>query len=164
MISNCATCQCFVLPGLGTGFCAVNGPRTTTSGRFSLMLKFTSGGVDGLGRASRARLAYRRRLPRGHPGVPMALKQHRPTGWQRAGRKGRSAPASLGGSPARPGGQSPTPRSDRRPELWTGCAGTKENGQPCRAPKLRESEYCLMHSPDHAEEMAEARRLGGLRR
>ncbi len=101
------------------------------------MLKFTSGGVDGLGRASRTRLAYRRRLPRGHPGVPMALKQHRPTAWQRAGRKGRSAPASL---------------------------ATKENGQPCRAPKLRESENCLMHSLEHAEEMAEARRLGGLRR
>ena len=50
------------------------------------------------------------------------------------------------------------------PELWTGCAGTNENGQPCRAPKLRESEYCLMHSPEHAEEMAEARRLGGLGR
>ena len=45
-----------------------------------------------------------------------------------------------------------------------GCAGTKENGQPCRAPKLRDSDYCLMHSPEHAEEMAEARRLGGLRR
>lgn len=46
----------------------------------------------------------------------------------------------------------------------SGCAGMKENGQPCRAPKLRESDYCLMHSPEHAEEMAEARRLGGLRR
>ena len=45
-----------------------------------------------------------------------------------------------------------------------GCAGTKENGQPCRAPKLRDSDHCLMHSPEHAEEMAEARRLGGLRR
>ena len=46
----------------------------------------------------------------------------------------------------------------------SGCAGTKENGQPCRVPKLRDSDYCLMHSPEHAEEMAEARRLGGLRR
>ncbi len=44
------------------------------------------------------------------------------------------------------------------------CSGLKKNGQPCRAPKLRDSEYCLMHSPDHAEEVAEARRLGGLRR
>ena len=48
-ISNCATCQCFVPPGLGTGFCAVNGLRTTTSRRVSLMLIFTSGGVDDLG-------------------------------------------------------------------------------------------------------------------
>ena len=45
-----------------------------------------------------------------------------------------------------------------------GCAGRKENGQPCRSPKLRDSDYCLMHSPEHAEEMTEARRLGGLRR
>ena len=46
----------------------------------------------------------------------------------------------------------------------SGCAFTKENGQPCRATKLRESDYCLMHSPEHAEEVAEARHLGGLRR
>ena len=45
-----------------------------------------------------------------------------------------------------------------------GCTGFKENGQPCHAPKLRDSDYCLMHSPEHAAEAAEARRLGGLRR
>ena len=45
-----------------------------------------------------------------------------------------------------------------------GCAGKKENGQPCRSPKLKDSDYCLMHSPEHAEEVAESRRLGGLRR
>ncbi len=45
-----------------------------------------------------------------------------------------------------------------------GCSGAKENGQPCRAPKLRDSEFCLMHSPEHAEDVAESRRLGGLRR
>lgn len=45
-----------------------------------------------------------------------------------------------------------------------GCSGFKDNGQPCQAPKLRESDYCLMHSPEHAAEVAEARRLGGLRR
>ena len=45
-----------------------------------------------------------------------------------------------------------------------GCIEFKENGQPCHAPKLQEGDYCLMHSPEHAEEMAEARRLGGLRR
>ncbi len=46
----------------------------------------------------------------------------------------------------------------------SGCAGTNGSGQPCRAPKLKEGEYCLMHSPERAEEMVEARRLGGLRR
>lgn len=45
-----------------------------------------------------------------------------------------------------------------------GCAGKKENGQPCRSPKLKDGDYCLMHSPEHAEDVAEARRLGGLRR
>ena len=34
----------------------------------------------------------------------------------------------------------------------------------CRAAPLREGEYCFMHSPEHAEDMAEAGRLGGLRR
>ena len=29
---------------------------------------------------------------------------------------------------------------------------------------MRGGEYCLWHSPDHVEEAAEARRLGGLRR
>ena len=45
-----------------------------------------------------------------------------------------------------------------------GCTGFKDNGEPCHAPKLQDGEYCLMHSPEHAGEMAEARRLGGLRR
>jgi hypothetical protein len=45
-----------------------------------------------------------------------------------------------------------------------GCTALKDNAQLCHAPKLQEGEYCLMHSPEHAEEMAEARRLGGLRR
>ena len=48
--------------------------------------------------------------------------------------------------------------------IISGCSGLKKNGQACRAPKLRDSEFCLMHSPEHAEEVAEARRLGGLRR
>ena len=42
--------------------------------------------------------------------------------------------------------------------------GFKANGEACHAPKLQEGDYCLMHSPEHAEEMVEARRLGGLRR
>ena len=45
-----------------------------------------------------------------------------------------------------------------------GCTATNEKGELCHAPKLQEGDYCLMHSPEHAEEMAEARRLGGLRR
>ena len=45
-----------------------------------------------------------------------------------------------------------------------GCTTFKENGQPCHAPKLQDGDYCLMHSPEHAQEMADARRLGGLRR
>jgi hypothetical protein len=44
------------------------------------------------------------------------------------------------------------------------CSFRKDDGEPCRAPPLRDSEFCIMHSPDHAEEVAEARRLGGLRR
>ena len=44
------------------------------------------------------------------------------------------------------------------------CAYRKEDGQPCRAAPLKEGEFCVMHSPEHAEEMGEARRLGGLRR
>ena len=32
------------------------------------------------------------------------------------------------------------------------------------APPLRDGNHCLLHSPEHAEEVADARRLGGLRR
>ena len=45
-----------------------------------------------------------------------------------------------------------------------GCKFVKPGGDPCRAPPLREGDYCRMHSPEHATEVAEARRLGGLRR
>ena len=44
------------------------------------------------------------------------------------------------------------------------CKQPKDDGQPCRAPPLQDSDFCLFHSPDHAQEAAEARRLGGLRR
>ena len=44
------------------------------------------------------------------------------------------------------------------------CTYRKDDGQPCRAAPVKEGEFCVMHSPEHAEEMAEARRLGGLRR
>ena len=38
------------------------------------------------------------------------------------------------------------------------------DGRPCGSPPLRDSQYCLFHSPEHADEAREARRLGGLRR
>ena len=44
------------------------------------------------------------------------------------------------------------------------CNALKEDGSPCQAPPLRDAELCLMHSPEHTKEVAEARRLGGLRR
>jgi hypothetical protein len=44
------------------------------------------------------------------------------------------------------------------------CKAVKEDRSPCRAPPLTDSEFCLVHDPAHADEMAEARRLGGLRR
>ncbi len=44
------------------------------------------------------------------------------------------------------------------------CNALKEDGSPCQAPPLHDAELCLMHSPEHAQEVAEARRLGGLRR
>ncbi len=44
------------------------------------------------------------------------------------------------------------------------CAGTTERGEPCRAAPLRDDDRCFAHSPSTAQEAAEARRLGGLRR
>ena len=44
------------------------------------------------------------------------------------------------------------------------CKALKEDGSRCQAAPLLDGDFCLMHSPEHAEEMAEARRLGGLRR
>ena len=44
------------------------------------------------------------------------------------------------------------------------CKSLKESGEPCRAFALRDSDYCLMHDPEHAEDVAEGRRLGGLHR
>jgi len=44
------------------------------------------------------------------------------------------------------------------------CKALREDGKRCQAPPLLDGHFCLMHSPEHAEEMAEARRLGGLRR
>ena len=44
------------------------------------------------------------------------------------------------------------------------CAGQLPDGRPCHAWPLRGEGHCLWHSPERAEEAAEARRLGGLRR
>src|SRR3972149_4601897 len=44
------------------------------------------------------------------------------------------------------------------------CKSIIEGGGACRAAPLRGSDYCLWHSPEHAAEVAEGRRLGGLRR
>lgn len=44
------------------------------------------------------------------------------------------------------------------------CRFEKRNGERCLSAPIREEEFCFWHSPDHAEEANEARRLGGLRR
>ena len=44
------------------------------------------------------------------------------------------------------------------------CSHRREDGRPCGAAPLREGDYCLWHDPEHADEVAEARRLGGQRR
>ena len=44
------------------------------------------------------------------------------------------------------------------------CAYAKTDGQPCQMAPLRERPYCFSHDPERAEEAAEARRLGGMRR
>ena len=44
------------------------------------------------------------------------------------------------------------------------CAGTQRDGRQCGAPPMRGEEYCLFHTPEHAEDAKEARRFGGLRR
>ena len=44
------------------------------------------------------------------------------------------------------------------------CQATKDDGSRCEAAPLTDGEHCFWHSPEHAEEVAEAGRLGGLRR
>ncbi len=44
------------------------------------------------------------------------------------------------------------------------CGARNTLGEPCRAAPLRDGQLCRMHSPEHAADVAEARRLGGLRR
>ncbi|MGE0227519.1 MAG: hypothetical protein AB7I38_03765 [Dehalococcoidia bacterium] len=44
------------------------------------------------------------------------------------------------------------------------CRAIAHGGGPCQAPPLRDDDFCRMHSPEHAEAVADARRLGGQRR
>ena len=44
------------------------------------------------------------------------------------------------------------------------CQAVKEDGSRCEAPPLVDEDFCFWHSPKHSEEVAEAGRLGGLRR
>jgi hypothetical protein len=44
------------------------------------------------------------------------------------------------------------------------CAFRFPNGQPCRMAPLKEGQFCWAHSPEHAQEAQEARKLGGLRK
>ena len=44
------------------------------------------------------------------------------------------------------------------------CAFRGSDGEPCRAAPLKDSQFCWVHSPEHAQEVQEARKLGGIRR
>jgi hypothetical protein len=44
------------------------------------------------------------------------------------------------------------------------CRYRKANGHLCGAPPLKDGDRCFWHTPGKADEVAEARRLGGLRR
>jgi hypothetical protein len=44
------------------------------------------------------------------------------------------------------------------------CGQLHADGRPCGAPPLRGQDRCFWHDPGKAEELAEAQRLGGLRR
>ncbi len=44
------------------------------------------------------------------------------------------------------------------------CSFRKSNNDPCRATPMRDGTFCFWHDPDHAQDAAEARRLGGIRR
>lgn len=63
-------------------------------------------------------------------------------------------------SPFRP----PSPPLGRRATPNRGCTASSADGQPCGSPALAGEPFCHMHHPDHAADVAEARRLGGLHR
>ena len=48
--------------------------------------------------------------------------------------------------------------------VGTTCTALRADGHPCKANPLRDEAFCFFHSPETAEEAAEARRVGGLHR
>jgi hypothetical protein len=44
------------------------------------------------------------------------------------------------------------------------CTATTNEGKRCRAAAMRGESECFLHNPEKAEEAADARRLGGIRR
>jgi len=48
--------------------------------------------------------------------------------------------------------------------LGRACTYLMPSGRLCRATPLRDEPFCFWHSPETAEEAAEARRIGGLHR
>ena len=44
------------------------------------------------------------------------------------------------------------------------CSADNRDGGACGAAPLQDGDFCYMHDPAHAQEMQEARRVGGLRK
>lgn len=44
------------------------------------------------------------------------------------------------------------------------CAFEMPGGRPCQAPPGKDSSFCFWHDPGKAEDLADAQRLGGIRR
>ena len=44
------------------------------------------------------------------------------------------------------------------------CQARNDRNEPCRARPLRDADFCLLHDPEQAEAVQEARRLGGRNR
>lgn len=44
------------------------------------------------------------------------------------------------------------------------CHAERASGDPCHAPPGRNSDFCFWHDPAKADEVADAQRLGGIRR
>ena len=44
------------------------------------------------------------------------------------------------------------------------CKAVRTGGERCRAAPLQDGDFCLWHDPEHADVVAEGRRVGGSRR